>query len=90
MLTFATKRTVQNIFIISAHKIFNESINLPYYKRLLLIKFALFTFQHMVFYNLFSTTSSIKPKDFAASAVIKLSLSKADFISSTDLPVCLE
>ena len=29
-------------------------------------------------------------KDFAESAVIKLSLSKADLISSTDLPVCFE
>ena len=48
------------------------------------------TFQYMVFYDLFSTTSSIKPKDTAVSAVIKLSLSKADLISSTDLPVCFE
>ena len=46
--------------------------------------------QHMVFYDLFSTTSSINPKDLADSAVIKLSLSNADLISSTVLPVCLE
>ena len=38
----------------------------------------------------FSTTESIKPNFLASSAVIKLSLSKASDISSTDLPVCLE
>ena len=46
--------------------------------------------QSLVYYFLFSTTESISPKDLAVSAVIKLSLSKAVLISSTDLPVCLE
>ena len=63
---------------------------LLYYRRLLLIKFGMSHIQYIVFYDLFSTTSSIKPKSLATFAVIKLSLSKADLTSSTDLPVCLE
>jgi len=43
-----------------------------------------------VIYSLFSTTLSIRPKLFALSGVIKLSLSNADLISSTDFPVCFE
>ena len=90
MLAFSTKGTVKYIFIICAHKILNESIKILYYKRLMYIKFGIMIIQHMVFYDLFSTTSSINPKDLAESAVIKLSLSNADLISSTVLPVCLE
>ena len=42
---------------------------------------------YIVTYSLFTTTLSIKPKLFALSGVIKLSLSNADLISSTDFPV---
>ena len=91
MLTLSTERAVKNIFIVCCHiKFLNESIKILYYRRVILIKFGFSHFQYMVCYDLFSTTSSIRPKDLAVSAVIKLSLSKADLISSTDLFVCLE
>ena len=54
------------------------------------IKFQISRIQHVVYYDLFSTTSSINPNDFAESAVIKLSLSRAVLISSTLFPVCLD
>ena len=41
-------------------------------------------------YSLLDATLSTRPKSFAASGVIKLSLSNADLISSTDFPVCFE
>ena len=90
MLTFATERTVKNIFIICTHNY--------------LFRINLITLLHVdqsnqawvvkklyiVNYSRLTTTLSIKPKSFAFSGVIKLSLSKAVFISSTDLPVCFE
>ena len=45
---------------------------------------------YVVNYYLLTTTLSISPKSLALSGVIKLSLSRADLISSTDLFVCLE
>ena len=90
MLAFSTERTIKNIFVVSAHKISNESINLFYYDYLNLIKFQINLSQYVVYYILFSTTSSIRPNDLATSAVIKLSLSRALLISSTDLFVCFE
>ena len=89
MLTFATKRTVKNIFVVT-HKFyfrinFNTLIHLIQTNQVEVVEKL-----YIVIYSLFSTTLSINPKLFALSGVIKLSLSKADFISSTDLPVCLE
>ena len=90
MLAFSTKRTVKNIFVIVAHK-FLFRINLitllqeSNFNQVEVVKKL-----YIVSYCLLSTTLSINPNSFAFSGVIKLSLSKATLISSTDLPVCLE
>ena len=89
MLTFSTERTVKNIFIICAHFFFR--IN-----SYILLQFRGFNQvydmmnQYIVNQSLLCTTLSIKPKSFANSGVIKLSLSSAALISSAVLPVCFE
>ena len=90
MLALSTERTIKNIFIICVHNFYIESVKLLYYNEVIVIKFQILQILYMVCYDLLSTTSSIKPKDLASSAVIKLSLSKAFLISSTDFSVCFE
>ena len=89
MLAFPTKRTVKNIFIIT-HNFYIESIFNTLLQLTLLNQVEVVDYLDIVVYSLFSTTLSINPKSFALSGVMKLSLSRADLISSTDFPVCLE
>ena len=72
-----------------AKKVLSVAVH-NHYKRVILIKCRLMCNLDIVYYDLFSTTWSIKPNSFAISGVIKLSLSRAFLISSTDLPVCFE
>ena len=90
MLAFTTEGTVKNIFIIVAHKFLfrinlNTLLQVSNFNQVEVVEEL-----YVVSYCLLSTTLSIKPKSFAFSGVIKLSLSKEVLISSTDFPVCLE
>ena len=78
------------MFLLLVFIILKRINKLTLFIRLNDIKIQISYVQHIVCYALFSTTSSINPKDLAVSAVIKLSLSSAVLISSTFLPVCLE
>ena len=90
MLTFSTKGTVKNIFIIIAHIFYfrislSTLLQISYYNQVEVVNKL-----YVVINYLLSTTLSINPKSFALSGVIKLSLSSALEISSTDFPVCFE
>ena len=89
MLAFSTKRTVQNIFIITHNFLYRIDFN-TVLQLTLLNQVEVVDYLDIVVYSLFSTTLSINPKSFALSGVMKLSLSNADLISSTDFPVCFE
>ena len=90
MLAFSAEGTIKNIFVICAHKFFfrislNTLLHLTHSNQVWVVENL-----YVVNYCLLTTTLSISPKSFALSGVIKLSLSRADLISSTDLFVCLE